>query len=275
VAGEPGVPGNPLRGAVGEFLSNDGAIATTTMLTVVSGRNYTLPVAPRGTVKIIASEAPNVYSSFSGKLINNRVEDIFVLGGRVFIVGSFTEIDDSPVNGIGMYDGSNWIPLRDPGSTQTVSTIAALSNERLFVGGNFTSIAINSVTVSANRIAWIDLTNLGTASWNAIGTGINNPVLRLVVKPSTDIVFAVGSFTQAFGVSQTRVTSLDGGSTPPAAVLLPTSSALSSCNDVAFLSNGSPIVVGRVNFPSRLACMTLSPDSLSWIEFQGGMATVQ
>ena len=106
-----------------------------------------------------------------------------------------------------------WLPTfgAQPGTTDDVHALATFddgSGPALYLGGYFTMAG----GVAASRIARFD-----GASWSALGSGVNAPILALTVfdDGGGPALFAGGGFTLAGGVSASRIARWDGTSWSP------------------------------------------------------------
>lgn len=119
------------------------------------------------------------------------VETMAILGGNLYVGGSFTNAGGNVTNNIAYWNGSQWTGLQNGTASNDIysgliNTMKVFSNT-LYLGGHFTS----SGGSSANGIA----TYNGT-SWGTLGSGVsgNNPyVLSLDVYNSN--IYIGGSFT--------------------------------------------------------------------------------
>lgn len=115
------------------------------------------------------------------------VNAVAVMGGNVFIGGTFTAVDGVAASRVAKWNGSAWSALGS-GANGTVNAMAVLGSE-LFIGGTFSSVGGVSLT---SRLAKWD----GT-TWLAAGAGFNStsvPTGGLVVAGSS---LFVGRGTQA------------------------------------------------------------------------------
>ena len=72
--------------------------------------------------------------------------------GSIFVAGLFSQIQSTPANNIGMWDGSNWNSLQN-GTNGEVYVLAFDSNSnQLYVGGSFSQAGStpNTSNVSVN-----------------------------------------------------------------------------------------------------------------------------
>lgn len=91
------------------------------------------------------------------------VNAVAVMGGDVFIGGTFTAVDGVSASRVAKWNGSAWSALGS-GANGTVNAMAVLGSE-LFIGGTFTSVG--GVALTARLAKWD-----GTG-WVAIGAGFN------------------------------------------------------------------------------------------------------
>ena len=91
------------------------------------------------------------------------VNAVAVMGGDVYIGGTFTAVDGVAASRVAKWNGSAWSALGS-GANGTVNAMAVLGSE-LFIGGTFTSVG--GVALTARLAKWD-----GT-SWLAVGAGFN------------------------------------------------------------------------------------------------------
>lgn len=111
--------------------------------------------------------------------VNSYVIAIAVSGSDVYVGGTFSAANNSAnstVNAsmIAKWNGSAWSALGSGDNFGVNSPVYALAldGSNLYVGGSFTSVALNNVP--ANYIARWD-----GASWTPLGSGLNNQVNAL------------------------------------------------------------------------------------------------
>ncbi|MBV6501848.1 MAG: hypothetical protein CJBNEKGG_04378 [Prosthecobacter sp.] len=92
------------------------------------------------------------------------VNAVAVMGGDVFIGGTFTAVDGLSASRVARWDGSAWSALGS-GANGSVNAMAVLGSE-LFIGGTFSSVGGVSLT---SRLAKWDGTN-----WLAAGAGFTS-----------------------------------------------------------------------------------------------------
>ncbi len=135
-----------------------------------------------------------------------------VPGGGVYVGGLFQAAGGAVVNGIGLWDGSQWQPLGDGISTWTTTlpraayALDVAPNGDLYIGGNLTAMG----AVSAQYIARWD-----GSQWYPLGGGVNHIVQALAVDPASGDVYAGGRFWKAGGVSANGVARWDGAQWHP------------------------------------------------------------
>ncbi|MCC6355739.1 MAG: choice-of-anchor D domain-containing protein [Verrucomicrobiae bacterium] len=148
-----------------------------------------------------------------GAGISDSVSAIAALStGAVYVGGFFTNVADasSPslsANRIARWNGSSWSRLGSAtqnGAGSTVSAIAALATNAVYVGGAFTTVAdASSASISARYIAlwngsaW---SRLGTASQNGPGSQIN-----VIAALSSNAVYVGGLFTTVADASNASI----------------------------------------------------------------------
>lgn len=96
-----------------------------------------------------------------GTLIVNAVA---VMGGDVFIGGTFTAVDGVVASRVAKWNGSAWSALGS-GASGTVNAMAVLGSE-LFIGGTFSSVG--GVSLTSRLAKW------NGTSWLAVGAGFNS-----------------------------------------------------------------------------------------------------
>lgn len=117
----------------------------------------------------------------------------------LYVGGTFTSADGTPVANIAAWDGSAWLPL-GTGTNGTVRALALDSAGNLYAGGAFTSAG----GVSVSNVAKWD-----GSVWTDVGGGTNGTVYALAVDSSGNLI-AGGSFSSAGGVSVNNLAKWDG-----------------------------------------------------------------
>lgn len=140
----------------------------------------------------------------------------FLADGSVVVGGSYTTIDGTTFNRIGLYD-----PVTDtfstmggdPGLDGTVRGLAAALNGDAYVGGDFIATATGTTTL--NRFAvWEFFPNTFAAVGS--GPGVNATVFDVIIDFDGIGAFLAGAFTAEVGgpaLSLKRVAEFDGFST--------------------------------------------------------------
>ena len=165
--------------------------------------------------KTIAVEDAST-SSWSPLVDGNELNDgLYSLalddaGRALYAAGRFTSAGGVSATHIARWDVTtgSWSPLGsglNNGVLPLFSVALALDSagSAVYAGGDFTMAG----GVRANRIARWDQ---ATASWSALGSGMNAGVLALAWESSTSTLYAGGSFTTAGGVSANRIAKWDG-----------------------------------------------------------------
>lgn len=118
---------------------------------------------------------------------NNEIRSLAIdTDGTLYVGGNFDEAGGTAANRIATWDGRNWGTLGE-GTSGFVEAITVTPKD-IFVGGNFAIAGGETV----NRIAkW----NKRSATWSALGNGVNNNVSALV--HSGDYLYAAGAFNVA------------------------------------------------------------------------------
>lgn len=178
-------------------------------------QNATTPVSANNVAKW--NSATGVWSVLGGgdglsaNGVNQRVDDVLVSGGNVYLGGAFTVAYNNAstsvfANGVARWNGSAWAALGNGGAAAAngvaggqawVHGLALIGND-LYVGGSFTK-AINNTgnEVSANYVArW----NTTTNTWSALGTGSGDKAngtdfsVNALAVSGTDLIVGGGIF---------------------------------------------------------------------------------
>ena len=123
----------------------------------------------------------------------------------LYLGGEFTRVGNVfGANNIGAIvpAGDGWHAL-GLGTNGPVTSLY-LSGTDLYVGGTFTTAGGSA----ANNIAVVDVTDLGSVSWSALGDGIGDAVNAIAGSGTT--VYAGGDFTTAGGKELSYVAEFDG-----------------------------------------------------------------
>ncbi|HXT42462.1 MAG TPA: hypothetical protein VN887_20815 [Candidatus Angelobacter sp.] len=131
--------------------------------------------------------------------------------GQLYVGGAFTNAGTVAVTNLARWDGSAWFDVGGGVSGDAsiltgvpVSTLQFLGDD-LYVGGNFT--AVGDGVPALNVARWDGNT------WSALGSGLKAPANSAPVNAlaflGTDL-YATGNFTNAGGVTATRVARWDG-----------------------------------------------------------------
>ncbi len=152
------------------------------------------------------------------------------------------------------------------GSSITVSALA-LADTNVYVGGDFTSAGGASV----NRIARWD-----GANWHALGTGSSNgcdlPVLAIAVSPAGQM-YAGGNFSQAGGVSASRVAQWNGTNWAPLAGGVTSDGSIDA---LACAPNGDLYAGGSFSSFGGVSANNLARwDGTNWWDVGGGSPKVR
>jgi trimeric autotransporter adhesin len=137
-------------------------------------------------------------------------------GGRLVATGRFTSTGSGTIDRIGRWDpagstGGTWTPIESGLSQagEALAVLPGLGGPLLAVGGGFTSAG----PTSAQRIAtWGEI-------WSDLGTGVNNTVLAIAVRPvgggaGSELIVG-GAFTQAGGQTANRIARWTGTAWAP------------------------------------------------------------
>ncbi|MCC6355738.1 MAG: choice-of-anchor D domain-containing protein [Verrucomicrobiae bacterium] len=138
---------------------------------------------------------------------NGDITAAAVVGGDVYVGGSFTAIGNTPARNIARWNGSSWFPLgtvAQNGADGTISAIAAPATNAVYVGGTFTNLADASTSfIAARNVAlW------NGAAWSRLGTptqnGAGNSVYAIAA-PATNAVYIGGTFTSVADASSASI----------------------------------------------------------------------
>ena len=143
--------------------------------------------------------------------VNQRVDDVLVSSGNVYLGGAFTVAYNAAgnsvfANGVARWNGSAWVALGNGGAATAngvsggqawVHGLALIGND-LYVGGSFTKVINNTGNeVSANYVArW----NTATNTWAALGTGSGDKAngtdfsISALAVSGTDLIIGGGIF---------------------------------------------------------------------------------
>ena len=125
--------------------------------------------------------------------------------GKVLLAGEFTSVDGVVVAGIGRLHTDGYLDSSfDPGAGANgpVYAVAALTDGKVVVGGDFTRV--NSTL--ANRIARLNSDGSPDASFIS-GSGVNGPVWALA-ETGEGFLLVGGEFTTVAGVQRRNVARL-------------------------------------------------------------------
>lgn len=155
---------------------------------------YALAVGPNGAVYVGGQSASAIVHAWDGSTSTWAALAPWSMSHTVYALrvgddGTLYAGGDG-AGGIKAYNGSTWADLGG-GVNNTVRTLARAPDGKLYVGGDFTMADVGSSNVAANHIAvW----NPTTATWSALGDGLDGPVYALAVKPDGKLI-ATGMFS--------------------------------------------------------------------------------
>ena len=164
--------------------------------------------------------------------VNSSVRALAVSGSDLYAGGLFTSADGISANGIAKWETrtASWSALGE-GANQGVSgsvLALAVSGSNLYVGGDFTSAG----GISANSIAKWDAS---TASWSALGEGVDHYGVFALATDSANHLFVGGNFFTA------------GNKVSP---FIAQANLTPAAPEIAVLGNGAEIANGDTT-PSR------------------------
>ena len=109
---------------------------------------------------------------------------------NLYVGGTFDQAGSIPASNLAKWTGSNWEAIG--GTDGTVMVIEAVSGG-IYVGGLFS----HAGAATANSIAYRDFQS---ATWLALGSGVDDAVYAIEFEPASNSLFVGGSFTSAGGV---------------------------------------------------------------------------
>jgi parallel beta-helix repeat protein len=193
-------------------------------LRVVDARNRQLParlvVELPQTLAVVVADANAVYpiridptfsdADWHGMDFTSGTEEqihaVAVMGGDVYVGGSFTEANGAPGDHIARWNGSTWSPVGYYGANDTVINLLVDGSD-LYVCGWFTEVGEGTI---ANHIAkYVPASN----TWYALGSDPNWGTDGLVNAMAMDgggNLYIGGNFTTAGGVAANSVAKLSG-----------------------------------------------------------------
>jgi hypothetical protein len=169
-------------------------------------------------IPLAVEDAPT--SSWSPLIDGNELNDgLYALvfddtGRALYVAGRFTSVSGVSATHIARWDVTlgSWSPLGGGlyGNYPPFPVTLTLDDtgSTVYAGGNFTMAG----EVRANRIARWDQ---ATASWSALGDGMNDRVLALAWDSAGSALYAGGDFTTAGGVSTHFIAKWDGTAWSP------------------------------------------------------------
>jgi hypothetical protein len=154
---------------------------------------------------------------------------------QLVAAGTFTNIAETPVAGLGIYDGDEWRTLGG-GVTGTVNAFATLPDGRLVVAGSITQFGTD---------AFINIATWDGERWEGLGSGLSGTINALLVMDDGSLI-AGGRFTTAGGVPALRLARWDGQAWSQVGGGV-SGGVNSSVTALAQLPNGSLAVAGQFN----------------------------
>lgn len=137
---------------------------------------------------------------------------ISVIGGQVYLGGSFARVDGVDASGIAMWDGKRWSSLAGGVATDSsvddpaVYAIAGIG-DLVYVGGTF-EIAVNPSGVADAQANNIAVWNRRTHRWSSLGVGTTGEVDALLMNGSS--LYVGGAFLKAGNLTVNRIARWDG-----------------------------------------------------------------
>ncbi|HAS81706.1 MAG TPA: hypothetical protein DCS43_03265, partial [Verrucomicrobia bacterium] len=177
---------------------------------------------------------PSGWSKLSAG-INNSVYSLSGNGDALYASGYFQTAGGVSATNVAVWNGSTWSNLPGVGSGQVNAILQR--DDKVYIGGDFTSVAGNTSMVSIamwDGAAW---TNLG------IGMGGMNKAVRGLAHDGTNL-YAVGSFTNAGEVAASRVAKWDGNAWTNLGTGLTSSMFSPAAQGLCALTVGTNLYVG-------------------------------
>jgi hypothetical protein len=196
------------------------------------------------------------------------ISAITISGSNVYVGGRFRTIGPTAANNVAVWNGTSWNALGS-GTNGLVSAIA-ISGSNVYVGGQFTSaggVSVNNIALW-NGSSW---STLCTGTGLTGGGGFGTFVLAIEVV-GTD-VFVGGNFTNAGGVSASRIARWNGSSWSALS-----SGLTGSSSDFVYKIksyNGGIVVVGRFTTAGSTPSSNIAFwNGSTWSTFGAGLNAV-
>jgi trimeric autotransporter adhesin len=167
--------------------------------------------------------------------------------GELIAGGQFVYADQSSVQYLARWNGSQWLPFASAGGAdQAVTCLARAPNGDIYAGGMFTFIG----SVAANRIARYD-----GQQWHALGNGVDNTVRSLCVASNGDLVVG-GDFVTGSGLQLGHVARWTGQNWT--ALASGVNSGFVTVSHLAEHGNGDLVIGGNFHFVDGLPAAGLA-----------------
>ncbi|MFZ0828152.1 MAG: hypothetical protein WAO02_12075 [Verrucomicrobiia bacterium] len=271
IAGYDGANWNPLGGGVsGWFGSSARVYAIATDGTYVyAGGNFTNAGAYTGVGGIAEWDGNNWYPLDYGfdYIVNALAVDNY---GYLWAGGSFTNIVllapyIYPSKGLAVRGYNTWYSFGVDGTNAIVNALAYDGGNRVYVGGQFYSVA----SAAATNIAYYDY---GDSSLHALGSGIALGKVNALAYANGQL-YVGGTFTNAGGVTANRIAMWNGTSwSALGAGLIGTSSA-AAVNAIAVSGNNVYVTGNFTNAGGILASNVAVWNGSSWSAMGSGTAS--
>ena len=138
----------------------------------------------------------NAWFPIKGGSLNSAVRTIILSPTKpeIYVGGLFTATDNKIIklSYLGKYNlrEEKWYGIS--GGTNSSCNTMSLSNDHLYIGGNFTKVGEKNETCSVNYVAKYCLK---TKKWNDMNGGVNNVVQSLYYDTNAEVLYVGGSFT--------------------------------------------------------------------------------
>src|SRR5882724_5954662 len=102
--------------------------------------------------------------NFGISLATATINDIAVFGGKVYVAGSFTNVNGAFIRSLAVWDGSSWSSAGLTGTTLSL----AVDGSNLYAAGAFTNTEAGGLMMT--NVGYFD-----GSSWHALGSGVGTP----------------------------------------------------------------------------------------------------
>lgn len=178
---------------------------------LVTGEFITFNGAPQSRAAILNTDGTKDNSFQIGDGFNGSISATAeTLDGKLIFTGSFTNYAGTPINRIARLNSNGTLDTSfsvGSGFPSTVNAIAMQPDGKVIIGGSFTSF--NGTNI--NRIVRLNTDGTIDSSFS-VGTGLNFPVLTMVLQPDGKLLIG-GNFTTYNGSTVNRIARLNANGT--------------------------------------------------------------